>query len=57
MVKQVESFLERIPDAAEIRRELAYKLRETRLLKQVLKLSEQRDRVREVAPEGSNDEN
>jgi hypothetical protein len=46
---EVESFLERLPTAADVRREIARNLREGRLLRQVLKLAEQREKVEEVS--------
>jgi hypothetical protein len=42
-------FLERVPPSDEVRRQLAENLRQTKLLRQVLRIAEQRECVQEVA--------
>ena len=46
----ISACLERLPSPAEIRRELSKNVREKNLLRQLLKISEQREKVREVTP-------
>jgi hypothetical protein len=48
MSEQVETFLERIPPATKVRECLAHNLREARLLRQILKLAEQQEKVRQI---------
>lgn len=48
-MSDVRSFIEELPPADVVRRELSRNMREQRLLKQILKLSEQREKVREVS--------
>ena len=45
----VDGFVRQIPDPPEIRERIAENLRERQLLRQLLKLSEQRQKVREVS--------
>jgi hypothetical protein len=42
-------FLDQIPPSDEVRRQLAENLRQTKLLRQVLRIAEQHESVREVA--------
>lgn len=49
MDESIEAFLQKLPTPDDVRRELSRNIREQRLLKQVLKLVEQRARVQEVA--------
>jgi len=44
----ITQFLNDLPAPDEVRRRLTENLREARLLRQILKLSEQREKVREV---------
>ena len=46
--KQLDKYIEQIPPSAEVRRKIAENLREAKLLRQLLKISEQRERVEEV---------
>jgi hypothetical protein len=46
---QVAEFVEKIPTPEEIRRDLCRNIREARLLRQLLRLAERRQEVREVA--------
>ena len=49
----LETFLEKVPAPDEIRRRLTENIRLGKLLRQVLRLAEQRDAVQEVAAEGA----
>jgi hypothetical protein len=49
---KLDQYLERLPPPNEIRDRLCRNFREAKLLRQLLKLSEQRQRVREVSPCG-----
>lgn len=44
----VDAFVERLPRPEEIRRKLSANYREARLLRQILKIAEQREKVEEV---------
>ncbi len=44
----IEEYLDQLPPSAEVRRKLAENLREARLLRKVLAISEQREKVGEV---------
>jgi len=50
MSEPLEAFLARIPDPNEVRRRIAENLNERQLLRHVLKLAEQREKVHEVRP-------
>ncbi|MBN2291805.1 MAG: hypothetical protein JXM70_05230 [Pirellulales bacterium] len=45
----IDEFVERIPKPEEIRQRLSANLREARLLRQILKMAEQREKVAEVS--------
>jgi len=45
---QLEEYIERLPSSTEVRRKIAENLREGKLLRQVLKMAEQREKVEEV---------
>lgn len=45
---KLDEYIERLPPSADVRRKIAENLREAKLLRQVLKLSEQREKVEEV---------
>jgi hypothetical protein len=47
--EQLKQYLETLPASKEIRDRLCENLREARLLRQLLKLAEQREKVREVS--------
>ncbi len=48
MAEQLTKYLDQLPEPQEIRDRLSANLRENRLLRQLLKLSEQREKVREA---------
>lgn len=45
---QLDEYIERLPSPAEVRRKIAENLREAKLPRRVLKMSEQREKVEEV---------
>ena len=47
-VNLLDEYIERLPSSAEVRQKIAENLREAKLLRQVLKMSEQREKVEEV---------
>ena len=46
--EKLDQYLDRLPKVPEIRSRLSENLREARLLRQLLKLSQQREKVRET---------
>ena len=46
---KLETFLDKVPKPDEIRRKLCENLRQTKLLRQLLRIAEQRQRVEEVS--------
>ena len=47
--ESIDTFVERIPKPEEIRRRLSANIREARMLRQILKIAEQREKVAEVS--------
>jgi len=45
---KLDEYLDRLPSSSEVRRKIAENLREAKLLRRVLKLAEDRERVSEV---------
>ena len=46
-----DEYIDRIPSSDEIKRRLVHNLREAKLLRQLLKLAEQREKVEEISPQ------
>lgn len=45
----LDRFLDKVPEPDEVRRKITENLRQAKLLKQILRISEQRERVKEVS--------